>query len=410
MSIREPVRPGRAVKVIHIVENLNRGAVENWLVRMFRHARTTGVDLDWTFYCVEQKAGLLDQEVRVSGASVIHSPAPLHRKLTFSLSLRRELAKGGYDVLHCHHDLVSSVYLMAAAGLPIKRRIVHVHNADESVPTPNLGKQFLYREPMRRVCLALADRIVGISSHTLDTMLGGRGRRESKDIVVYYGVDAKPFSTAFADRAAFRDKLGFSESARIVLFLGRLVPEKNPLFVLDVLAGMRRIDPTIVGVFAGTGSLEGAVAERAKSLGINNAIRLLGWRRDVANIMASCDLFILPRPEQPKEGFGLAVVEAQLAGLRLLLSRGVPDDPLLSTAVYRRISLSAGAEAWARGGIELLREPAPPREAALGALANSPFDMEFALQQLRDLHCVSCAIPAAPRDDSLMAAPRPHEM
>jgi len=381
--MRERVRP---VKVIHIVENLDRGAVENWLVRMFRHARTTGVDLDWTFYCVEQKAGLLDQEVRVSGASVIHSPAPLHRKLTFSLSLRRQLAKGGYDVLHCHHDLVSSIYLMAAAGLPIKRRIVHVHNADEWVPTPNLGKQFLYREPMRRVCLALADRIVGISSHTLDTMLAGRARRENRDIIVYYGVDAKPFSAAFAGRAAFRGELGFSESARIVLFLGRLVPEKNPLFVLDVLAGMRRIDPTIVGVFTGTGSLESAVAERASGLGIKNAIRLLGWRRDVANIMASCDLFILPRPEQPKEGFGLAVVEAQLAGLRLLLSRGIAEDPLLPTAVYRRLPLSAGAKAWAKAGVELLYEPVPSQETALAALMKSPFEMDFALHQLRELH------------------------
>src|SRR5262245_34752391 len=207
---------------------------------MLRHARTTGANFDWTFYCIEQKAGSLDNEVQALGASVIHSPVPLHRKWTFFRALRYELANGGYDVLHGHHDLLSSVYLMAPAGLPIERRIVHVHNEDESVPTPNLGKQFLYRAPMRRVCLALADRIVGISNHTLDTFLAGRPRRENKDIVLYYGVDPKPFSAAFAHRAAFRNELGLSESARIVLFLGRLVPEKNPLFVLDVLVAMRR--------------------------------------------------------------------------------------------------------------------------------------------------------------------------
>ena len=39
------------MKVLHIVENLHRGAVENWLIRMLRHARQRSVALDWTFYC-----------------------------------------------------------------------------------------------------------------------------------------------------------------------------------------------------------------------------------------------------------------------------------------------------------------------------------------------------------------------
>ncbi len=187
--------------MLHVVENLNRGAVENWLVRMLRHARTRNVGLEWTFYCVLDQPGEMEGEARSLGARVIHSPVPLARKVEFVRALRVELQRGNYHVLHCHHDLLSAVYLLAAAGLPIGRRIVHVHNADETVPTPNRLKQHLYREPMRRICLAMADHIVGISNHTLDTFLAGRSRRSGRDAVHYYGVDPTPFENNTADRA-----------------------------------------------------------------------------------------------------------------------------------------------------------------------------------------------------------------
>ena len=182
-----------------------------------------------------------------------------------------ELRRGEYDVLHCHHDIVSAVYLLAALGMRIRRRIVHVHNADEAVLTPSRLKQRIYREPMRQVCLSMADRIVGISNHTLDTFLAGRARRPGRDLVHYYGLDPTPFENVAADRVGFRRQLDLPEDARILLFAGRLVPEKNPVFAVDVLANLRRIEARAVAVFAGAGSEEMDVLARARELGVENS-------------------------------------------------------------------------------------------------------------------------------------------
>jgi glycosyltransferase involved in cell wall biosynthesis len=372
-------------RVLHIVENLNCGAVENWLVRMLRHARKRNVDVDWTFYCTLGQPGEMEREAQALGARVIYSPVQLARKVQFLRSLRVELRRGNYNVFHCHHDLLSAVYLLAAAGLPIHRRIVHVHNADETVPTPNHFKQYLYREPMRRICLAIADHIIGISNHTLDTLLAGRSRRPGRDAVHYYGVDSMPFENIRADRAEFRRQLGLAENALILLFAGRLVPEKNPVFAVDVLSELQRINSQAVAVFAGAGSQEQAVMARARELGIGNSVRLLGWRKDLPEIMGCSDWFILPHPEHPMEGFGLAVIEAQLAGLRMLLSAGVPDDPLLPTAVFRRLSLCLGPREWANAAMKL-RGAEPSRADALAALKHSPMDMDRALDALLEFH------------------------
>ena len=372
-------------RVLHIVENLDRGAVENWLVRMLLHASRRAIELDWTFYCALPRPGALDEQARSAGARIVTSPVPLARKVAFVSALRAELSRHRYDVMHCHHDLLSAVYMTAAFGLGLPRRIVHAHNADENLPTPSAAKVALLREPMRRLCLT-AERVVGISDHTLDTLLGGRPRRPGRDVVLSYGVDPAPFAASPIDRAEFRRSLALPDDAQILLFGGRIVPEKNPLFAVDVLAALRRISPKAVLVFAGAGSLEDRVRQRANALGVADAVRLLGWRNDLPAVMSASDWFILPRPEHPIEGFGLAVVEAQLAGLRMLLSRGIPDDPLLPTASFRRLPLADGAERWAAAALDLMEAPAPDQAAALGALAHSPMDMDTALAALMGLH------------------------
>ena len=144
------------------------------------------------------------------------------------------------------------------------------------------------------------------------------------------------------------------EDALILLFGGRLVPEKNPLFAVEVLANLRWIEPRAFAVFVGSGSQEQDVLTRARKLGIESSVRLLGWRNDLAEIMSCSDWFILPHPDHPAEGFGLAIVEAQLAGLRMLLSYGILDDPLLPTAKFRRLTLSEGPDMWAKAAMELL--------------------------------------------------------
>src|SRR4029077_13632475 len=133
-------------------------------------------------------------------------------------------------------------------------------------------------------CLRMADRIVGISNHTLGTFLGKRARRAGRDSVHYYGVDPAPFANTPSDRSSLRRRLHLAQDAPILLFAGRMVPEKNPMFAVEVLAKLCGMEPRAVGVFAGSGSQEQHVLKRAQELGIEDSVRLLGWRNDVPEI------------------------------------------------------------------------------------------------------------------------------
>ncbi len=269
-------------KVLHVVGMLDRWSVEAWLLRLLAHARSRGEALDWSFYCVFGLPGSRDDDAHALGAGVIHSPVPIGEKIAFARALRRELERGRYDVLHCHHDLISGVYLAASVGLPIGARLVHVHNLDESVLTPNPLKQSVLRPTLRRTCFSLADKIIANSDHALEAFLAGRRRDPARHVVHPIGLDPGPFATAKSDRAAFRRDLGLAPETPILLFAGRMTPEKNPVFAVDVLAALRRRAPDAVAVFAGDGDLADAVRERAAALGQSDADaadRLAGRRR-----------------------------------------------------------------------------------------------------------------------------------
>jgi glycosyltransferase involved in cell wall biosynthesis len=164
-----------------------------------------------------------------------------------------------------------------------------------------------------------------------------------------------------------------------------MAPEKNPVFVVDILAALRRDLPEAIAVFVGSGSLEEAVRRRAAELDQSSFVHLLGWRTDVPEVMAASDWFILPHPEEPLEAFGIAVVEAQLAGLRLLVS-GILDDPLLPSAAVRKIALREAPKVWAQAALDLWRGPQPSRAAAVADLERSPMNMDRALAGLLELH------------------------
>lgn len=374
-------------RVLHVVEGNSRGAIENWLLRTLRFAREQQITLDWTFFCSLGEVSEFKAAARAYGADVVCCSVPLGRKASFMRALRSEIRDGKYDVLHCHWDLVSAMFLIAAFGLPLKQRLVHVHNAASAIPTPSLVKQFVFKPLLRTICLALSDRIVGVSHTALRSMIGTRSSENGRHVVSYCGVDHRPFAIHKTQVSRVRRDFQLPDEAAVLLFVGRMVAEKNPLFVLDILASMSPgAGRPLFAVLVGSGPLEHAARKRAEDLGIATYVRITGWREDVAPIMCASDLLLHTGPENPMEGFGLSLLEGQLAGLRLLISCGVPQDVLLPTAVYERLPVKKGPTCWAKAAGRLLSRDTPPIEEVRAAFHRSGLNLEAGLRSLLALY------------------------
>ncbi|MFN2512400.1 MAG: glycosyltransferase [Pyrinomonadaceae bacterium] len=374
------------IRVLHIVENLNSQAVESWLLRVLRASRQDYPQLEWTFFCVLGREGRLDDLARSLGAEVIHSRYEVGDKVRFVRSLREVMKRGRYDILHCHHDVMSAAYLLASQGLPFQKRIVHVHNTSLSLPTPNRLKADLAREPMRQMCLRMADQIVGISKEALESMVGNSETDPERHRIVHYAVDTDSFSRVRIDREGFRKDLGFGPGAKVLLFVGRVVSYKNPCFVLEILEQLLTIRPDVVAVFAGAGNQLEEILEVARRRSLESRVRLLGFRDDVPELMANSDVLIWPSLEKPKEGLGLGIIEAQAAGLAIIMSRSVPPEAIVVPDLVDVLPLSVGAEEWSGRVSEILDRTRSGREQSRARVETSSFSMAEGVRNIISLY------------------------
>lgn len=373
------------MKIINIVENLDRGAVENWLVNIFIESRKTRPDWHWTFYCILGSEGRLDEKVRKAGGEIIYAPVTVSKKIGFLRHLRSILKKGRYDILHSHHDYLSGFYLLASAGIRFRKRLLHVHNTDKALPVGNRYLHQLLLNPFKRLGLYFSDTIVGISKDTLTEFVGVKKLSNPKFRLLYYGINMNAFNID-PDPLTFRVNMNLPEESKILLFVGRMNELKNPVYVIDILYNLLKIRSDAFAVFVGKGDCEPLIQEKAEAYGIKDHVLLLGWHDNIANIMKNSDVFVFPRKEFPKEGLGLVVVEAQAAGLPMFITKGIVEDAIVINELSFYNDLINPAD-WARKISKVLDNGVPvSRIGALQRMQQSRFELGIAAKNLVDMY------------------------
>jgi glycosyltransferase involved in cell wall biosynthesis len=373
------------LKIIHIVENLDKGAVENLLVNMFLESKKYRPDWKWTFFCILGKEGRLDEKVRQAGGEIIYSPVTVSNKFVFLKNLRKVLKTGGFDILHSHHDYLSGFYLVATMGIRFKKRVLQIHNTDESLPVGSGFIRKLLLRPLKTFALYFSDIVAGVSGIALSQFVNTNSKTNPKYLVLYPGIDLNRFAKE-PNRETLRKTLDIATNTKILLFVGRMNDLKNPVYVVEVLNEILKVRKDVYALFIGKGDKEKFVIQAAERYGIATHIRMLGWHEDVPSVMKSSDVFVFPRIEHPKEALGLVIIEAQAAGLPMFITHGIVEDSIVINELAHYNSLNDPAE-WARQVIRILNTPpAITREECLQDMRSSHFDLGNAAKNLIDLY------------------------
>ena len=205
------------------------------------------------------------------------------------------------------------------------------------------------------------------------------GIAADKVSVIPNGVDVAAFATA---TPASREEFGIPPTARVLLAVGRLHPQKGFDLLLEAVTPILVNDATLHLVIVGEGPqrdvLERKIAESAHTA----RVRLIGRRSDVPDLMRASDLFVL---SSRWEGMPNVVLEAMAAGLPVVATdvegvREVIDDGVSGVIVAPEsvASLSAG----------ITRVLADERFGdALGQAAQERVRTEFTWEQAARRYC-----------------------
>jgi glycosyltransferase involved in cell wall biosynthesis len=140
-------------------------------------------------------------------------------------------------------------------------------------------------------------------------------RLPADDVVtIPNGVDAHRLEPS-ADRAAVRRRLGIPPDVRVVLSLGALTWEKDPVGHLRVTAPVLAQRARAVHLFAGDGPLRGDLEAAVRQKGLGDSVFVLGGRSDVADLLTAADLLLFASRPGGMEGMPAIVIEAGMAGL-----------------------------------------------------------------------------------------------
>jgi glycosyltransferase involved in cell wall biosynthesis len=169
------------------------------------------------------------------------------------------------------------------------------------------------------------DRVVTLSD-AMREEIATVGRLDPATVVtIPYGIRPGEYELPPATRAEVRAELGVPPDAPVALALGRMHLQKR----FDVLleAFRRVVDelPAARLVVAGEGRLLTTVDAQRRRLGLESSVTLLGFRRDVARLLAASDCLVL---SSDFEGLPMVVLEA-MASARAVVSTNVGSLPAM---------------------------------------------------------------------------------
>ena len=255
-----------------------------------------------------------------AGIKVTVMPANRKNHLSKAKFITDYIKKSHFDIVHANLFPVLYYCSFSARKLKANTKFVYTeHNTD------NRRRHIKLLRPVEKLVYKPYVKVISISNQTQEKLVSWlKPKKEnlSKFIVIDNGVNLEAFQKAEAyDKSQF---IGQHDSNTIVLgMIGSFTEQKNHEFILEV---MQKLPSSYHLILVGEGPLEEKIKNKIQVEKIDDRVHLCGFRSDVASIIKTCDLVVIP---SKWEGFGLIAVEAMCCGKRIVCS----DIPGLSDVV-----------------------------------------------------------------------------
>jgi glycosyltransferase involved in cell wall biosynthesis len=358
--------------VVHLITGLQLGGAENQLQRLvlasdgsrFRHVVVS-----------MREAGEIAQELRASGTEVhCLDMARAYPSVSAWRRLVRLLRSTRPDVLHCWMYHACLMGVLAARSARVPRVIWSLRAAHADLRDYSRGT---------RTVVSVCAKLSGIPDAQIVNSEAGRtvhqqlGYASARMKVVPNGIDATRFSPDPAARTSLRDELGVAADTVLVGMFSRFDPMKDHVTFLRAASFVHRQHPEVRFVLAGvgTGVANTALAELIHEHQVEDAVFLLGPRRDIPRLNAALDIACL---SSWTESFPNVVVEAMSCAVPCVVTKA--GDSASVVGETGRVVPVRDSAALASGIEELLSMP-PSERTALGWKARERVLARFTVEQ-----------------------------
>lgn len=279
------------------------GGVERWFFDLACGLRDRGH--------VATAAGRPDSEwsQRADDAGMAVCRVPLRSDFSFpqARTLSRFMRQHGVDVVvtKLHRGIRAGGFAARFAGRP---PVVAIMGLVET-------KRGLHYRMTYRLFL---DRVITLSE-AMRAEIAARGGLDPDHVAILpQGIRTEAFRVPPGTREAARAALGIAADVPVALGIGRLHTQKRFDLLLTAFAQVVRDLPTARLLIVGEGRLRGDIEAHRAHLGLERQATLLGFRRDIPELMAAADVLVLSSDD---EGVPVVALEAMAAGRPVVSTR-----------------------------------------------------------------------------------------
>ena len=374
--------PEMRKRIVHVLSGFGHGGMERLCLSVVQ----SRPDLDATVVGLDATLeGIRSSFEQLDGVSLHGGPGRQHQKVLPWLTafFRRERPDGvvvyAFGVVHL---LVALAARVAGTPAPV---VVSAGN-----PPPDGEGRWKWKG------IVLGSRLLGVPIQSQSEMIQrellalGWGLPRSSS-AIHNGCNVEEIGRRAS--AARRDRAGGGPF--VIGMVARLDGIKDHALLLRALGRL----PAQAGLpawelwLAGEGKQRGELEALALRLGIARAVKFLGARDDVPELLGQLDLFAFCTPRS--EGFGIAVIEAMAAGVPVVAS-DVPACREVLRDGRDGILVEAEEEAWATALTRLIADDS--LRGSLGALGVAVARERFSAAQCGDRYFSLLGIPTLARE------------
>jgi glycosyltransferase involved in cell wall biosynthesis len=323
------------VHIAHVIESLGPGGAERLLHTNLKHIDPARFRS--TVVTVFSHGDHWAEPISRLGVPLVRLDCSGYRDLTKGATrLRAWLRKERPHLMHTHLWAANVLGRVAGrlTGIPV---VSSVHDADYEPETWDDGsavstKKLRLARNLDKVTARFGcERMIAVSEYVRQSTHRHLAFPLKRIELLYNPIDVCELRAPRSkSREEMLGELGLSADSIVLLNVGRVTPQKGLLYAIRALPAVkRRYENVQLISLGGTGDRRwvSRLEAEAAELGVSDRVHILGARRDVADFLRSCDLFVFPSLH---EGLGIALIEAMASGCACVVASSGPLAEVVS--------------------------------------------------------------------------------
>ena len=273
------------------------------------------------------------------------------------------------DIIHCHSSKAGA---LGRTSVFLRRDHPARVYSPHALAAP-LGSIYLKIE---KLLSKSTDRFVAVSDSERREIINFSLAPESSVSLVYPSVDSGYFQPMLREVA--REVLGIG-SAPLVLAVGRLTNQKDPVSFLRIIKSVYDRQPDVRAIWVGAGEGEREFHNYAKAANMEHVVRLVPWQHDVRTYIAAADVLL---STSRFESFGYVTAEAFAMTRPVVASDVTGTRDIMSDSFTEWLYPQSRADLAADLILRLLRDPVA--SVAIGNRGRCEVERRFSTERMRD--------------------------